>query len=32
MRTIHWTGVLLLIIAYMIGAKYPIAAHKIGLV
>ncbi len=32
MRTIHWTGILLLLIAYMVGAKFPILARKIGLV
>lgn len=32
MKTIHWTGIILLLIAYMVGAKYPVLAQKIGLV
>lgn len=32
MRTIHWTGVIIILVAYMVGAKYPILARKIGLV
>lgn len=32
MKTIHWTGVILLLVAYLVGAKYPVLAQKIGLV
>lgn len=32
MKTIHWTGLFLLLIAYLVGAKYPVLAQKIGLV
>jgi len=32
MKTIHWTGILLLLVAYMVGAKWPVLAQKVGLV
>lgn len=32
MKTIHWTGLILLLVAYMVGAKFPVLAQKIGLV
>lgn len=31
MKTIHWTGLVLLVVAYMVGAKYPVLAKKIGI-
>lgn len=32
MKTIHWTGILLLLVAYFAGAKYPVLAKKVGLI
>lgn len=32
MKTIHWTGIALLVLAYFLGAKFPGLAKKTGLV
>lgn len=32
MKTIHWTGIILLLVAYFAGAKFPGLARKTGLV
>lgn len=32
MKSLHLTGVIVLLIAYLVGAKYPVLAQKIGLV
>lgn len=31
MKTIHWAGIVLLVIAYFVGAKYPGLANKVGI-
>lgn len=32
MRPLHLSGIILLLVAYMVGAKFPVLAQKIGLV
>ena len=31
MKTLHWTGIVLLLVAYFVGAKFPQLAQKVGL-
>lgn len=31
MKTIHWTGIILILVAYLVGARYPSLAKKVGL-